>query len=192
MSAADYARARDAIASLKLNGANQALAQSWLSAWRDGRPPSWRGFQQGIALEYKPAAMFCRIVQGRSLRCVAGGAILRVALGFDITDQDLLSLTPVGERDARLGYWWQLVEGAVSVTYRQFTSKEGSSGMAQGVALPFSDKRPDGSRYFLMHTNWRPVGADWIEGNVEVEYQKTSERRLISYLAPAPDGPTLL
>ena len=184
MSAADYVRARDAVASLKLNGANQALAQSWLSHWRGGRAPSWRGFRQVIGLEYKTAAMFCRIVQDKSLHCVHGGAIIRVALGFDISDQDLLSLTAVGERDARLAYWWQVVEGAVSVTYRQFTSKEGSSGLAQGVALPFSDRGTDGSRYFLMHTNWRPVGTDWIEGHTKVEYQNTSERRLVSFLDP--------
>ena len=33
-----------------------------------------------------------------------------------------------------------------------------------------------------MHTNWRPVGTDWIIGNVDVELARTSDRRLISYL----------
>ena len=33
-----------------------------------------------------------------------------------------------------------------------------------------------------MHTNWRPVGTDWIIGNVDVELKTTSDRRMISYL----------
>ena len=33
-----------------------------------------------------------------------------------------------------------------------------------------------------MHTNWRPVGTDWIIGNRDVELKKSSDRRMISYL----------
>ena len=81
----------------------------------------------------------------------------------------------------RLEYWWNIVEGAVCVTYRHFTSAEGPGGLAQGVGLPFSDKKNDGSRYFLMHTNWRPVGTDWVLGNVQVNIHSPPKRQVISY-----------
>jgi hypothetical protein len=130
--------------------------------------------------------MYVEIREDKSLRCIQGGAFIRLALGFDIKGQDLLALSPVGERDARMAYWWQVVEGAVSVTYREFKSKEGPSGFAQGIGLPFSDRRPDGSRYFLMHTNWRPVGTDWIDGNVRADIQTTSARQMIAFKDTTP------
>ena len=77
---------------------------------------------------------------------------------------------------------------AVSVTYRRFTSKEGPSRLAQGVSLPLSDTQTGDSRFFLMHTNWRPVGTDWIAGNVEVDYQNTCERRMVSFKAAVPEA----
>jgi hypothetical protein len=184
LSAEDYVRARDAIVSLNLNGANRALAEIWLARWHNGEPPKMRSFRAVIGLEYKPAVMLCQITQGQSLHCISGGAIMRVALGYDISNRDLLALTPVGERDMRLDYWWNVVEGAVSVTYRQFTSVEGHSGLAQGIGLPFSDRKVDGSRYFIMHTNWRPVGTDWIEGNVRVNIHSPPQRQTISFKHP--------
>jgi hypothetical protein len=81
-------------------------------------------------------------------------------------------------------YWWNVVEGAVCVTYREFTSAEGASGLAQGIGLPFSDRKADGSRYFIMHTNWRPVGTDWIEGNVQVDFHSPPKRQMISFKYP--------
>jgi hypothetical protein len=144
-------------------------------------------FSSNLSSQYKPATIYCQVAQGKYLHCISGGAFIRIALGFDISHQDLLALTPRGERETRLSYWWQVVQGAVSVTYRQFTSKDGQSGLVQGVALPFSDEKPDGSRYFLMHTNWRPVGTDWVGGNVKVDFQNTSERRMAKFREPVAD-----
>jgi hypothetical protein len=180
----DYLRAREAVAALKLNGANREIAEHWLSRWRNDKPPKRSSFNIDAIWRHKPALMICQIIQRKLLRCLSGGAVMRVALGYDISNADLLALTPVGERDMRLDYWWNVVEGAVSVTYRQFTSAEGPSGLAQGIGLPFSDHKVDGSRFFLMHTNWRPAGTDWIEGNVQVDIHSPPQRQMISFKHP--------
>lgn len=180
----DYVRAKDAIIALNLHGANRAVAELWLARWHNGEPPKMRSFRAVMGLEYKPAAILCQITQANSLHCISGGAVMRVALGYDISATDLLALTPVGERDMRLDYWWNVVEGAVSVTYREYASADGPSGLAQSVGLPFSDRNVDGSRYFVMHTNWRPVGTDCIEGNVQVDIHSPPQRQIISFRPP--------
>jgi hypothetical protein len=184
MSRGDYARACEAVAELKQNGATREVAEHWLSRWRKDKPPKRNDFDIDAIWQHKPALMICRIIQGKTLHCLSGGAVIRVALGYDISDTDLLALTPMGERDMRMDYWWNVVEGAVSVIYRQFMSAERTGGLAQGVGLPFSDQKPDGTRYFLMHTNWRPVGTDWIEGNVQVDFHSAPKRQIISFKHP--------
>lgn len=180
MHSQERARARAAISALQLHGANSEVAEHWLSLWRLGKPPSMRRHYDSPA-PHRAATMLCRIRKDESLFCVKAGALVRVALGFEIGKQNLLAITAGGERDARLAYWWELTEGAVSVTYRRFSSRNGASRLVQGVALPLSQEESDGARHFLMHTNWRPAGDDWIEGNVNVEYQTNCERRLVSF-----------
>lgn len=186
MGNSDFPRAVKAVADLELKGANGEIAAHWLSLWQDDRPPELARFDSPEISKHQPAMMICEIAKGESLRCISGGAIVQVALGFDISNQDLLSLTPVSERDLRLSYWWLVVEGAVSVTYRKFTSHDGAIGMFQGVALPFSDETEDGHRFFLMHTNWRPEGPDKVAGNVRVDFQTTSERRMVRFRGVNP------
>ena len=172
----------DAITALGYNGANLDVARHWLTCWRRNQPPRMTGFHTGAIWQLKPAMMFCRVVRGKSLTCIHAGALLRVALGFDASNRDLLALVPREQHAERLDWAWRITEGACTVLYRQFTSKDGHSGMAQGIALPFAGEDDNGGRRFLMHTNWRPVGTDWIIGNMDVELKTTSDRRMISYL----------
>ena len=183
-----------AITALRYNGANMDVALHWLSTWRRDKPPSRGGFDIDALWQYKPAMMLCRVVKDKSLTCVHGGAFLRVALGFDISGKNLLALFPEDKRAGELERAWAITEGAISVRYRKFTSKDGQEGLAQGIALPFSGQDPQGGRHFLMHTNWRPVGSDWIMGNVDVDIQNPTDRRMISFMtAPAsvPDTVSL-
>jgi hypothetical protein len=173
--------AASAITELRYNGANLEVALHWLSGWRKGAPPRMRGFSAQEIWQHKPAMMFCRIVKGESLTCVRAGALLRVALGLDVTNKDVLALVPGSQRAARLDWAWAITEGAITVLYRQFKSKDGHEGLAQGIALPFSGEDSGGGRHFLMHTNWRPVGTEWIIGNVDVDLKNPSDRRMISF-----------
>ncbi len=126
------------------------------------------------------------MVRDESLTCVKGGALLRVALGFDVSNKDLLALVPASHRQPRLDWAWAITQGAVTVLMRKFKSCDGSEGLAQGIALPFSGEDAEGGRNFLMHTNWRPVGSDWIIGNVDVDLREPSGRKMISFMTDAP------
>jgi hypothetical protein len=175
----DFRRAREAITTLDLAGHNRELAGQWLAFWRDGKPPplaTWRR----LTWLHTEATMISRIRKGESLECVSAGPYLKIALNMDITGQDILSLVPPQERNVLLSHWWQVAEGAISVSYRQFKPKEAAAAVAQAVGLPFSGEEPDGSRHILLHTNWRPSGSSWIEGNVEAD-MLASMRRLARF-----------
>jgi hypothetical protein len=178
-----------AITALRYNGANLDVAQHWLSGWRHGHPPRMSASTLEALWQYKPAVMICRVVKDKSLTCIKAGALLRVALGFDASNRDLLALLPQDSRAFELERAWAITEGAITVRYRRFSSKDGHEGLSQGIALPFSGEDADGGRYFLMHTNWRPVGNDWVMGNVDVELGNTSRREMISFMDEPADLP---
>jgi hypothetical protein len=178
----DFERAANAIARLDLKGPNKEVAAHWLSRWRDDKPPLRRNFDATQIARHGPAIAIFEIKRGEAIPCIAAGAFCRLALGYDLTGHDLLSVTDLAERDARLAWCWQLVQGAVTVSYRSFKSEGRSAANAQGVSLPFSDIKADGSRYFLMHTNWRPVGDDWIDGHVTADAPVPVSRQIISFM----------
>lgn len=181
----DCERAANAVAALDLKGPNKDVAAYWLSRWRDDKPPYRGDFDQAQIGRHSPAIAIFEIRKGESIPCISAGAFYRLALGYDLTGQDLLSITDAVEREDRLDWCWRIVEGAVTVSYRTFKSEGRGAANAQGVSLPFRDIEDDGARYFLMHTNWRPVGDDWIDGSVTADAQTPDVRRIISFLQAA-------
>ena len=79
--------------------------------------------------------MFCRVVKDESLTCIHAGALLRVALGFDATNRDLLSLLPKDQHAEKLDWAWRIAEGGCSVLHRQFTSHDGYLGSPGTLTL---------------------------------------------------------
>jgi hypothetical protein len=176
-----YDKAQAAIGQLRFNGANREVASYWLSLWDNDRPPALERFRLDRVPQHKPAIMTCRVLRRKELRCIQAGSYLPMALGFDPVDRDLLTLLPEVQREERLAWCWQIAEGAMAVQYRTFKSSDGRLVEAQGISLPFLDVAADGARFFLMHTNWRPQGNDWIEGNVRANVEH-AERALMSFL----------
>jgi hypothetical protein len=189
LSTKDYARACEAVTALKLTGTNKEFAAYWLSRWRNNSAPKMNSFILHRDSQYAPATGVMEVRQNQSLRCIRGGAFIKLALGFDLTNQDILAMTAEGDRAARLAWAWQIAKGAVAVARRPFQTRGGLGGSVQIVFLPFSDEKSDGSRYFQMHTNWRPEHADWIEGSVTVDLQSLAERNIISFNNPMPENP---
>ena len=177
-----FTRAAAAVEALALKGANIDVAAHWLSSWHGDRPPSSGGFDTQPIWRHTAALAVFEVREDTSLTCISAGAYYRMALGYDLVGQDVLSITTVPVRAERLRWCWNIVEGAVTVSQRAYNSKEHGHVIAQGVSLPFSDRRLDGSGRFLMHINWRPVGTDWIEGQVAADAQPPEDRRLISYV----------
>jgi hypothetical protein len=162
----DFHRAQDAITALRLTGHNSEVAGQWLSFWKNGKPPTLDVYRR-LTWLHTEAIMIGRIRKGVSMECVSAGPYFRIALNADIAGTDILAQMPPDQRDILLAHWWQVVEGAVSVTYREFKPSDTAPTIAQCVGLPFSGEDPDGARYGLVHINWRPSGTSWIAGNVE-------------------------
>ncbi|MES2472649.1 MAG: hypothetical protein V4601_07390 [Pseudomonadota bacterium] len=178
----DFQRAQDAIASLRLTGHNRDLAGQWLSFWKNGKPPPLETYRR-LTWLHTEATMISRIVRGKSLECVSAGPYLNLAMNFDLAGKDILTLVPPDQRDVLLSHWWEVAEGAVSLTYREFKPKESAPGIAQNLGLPFSGEEADGARHVLMHSNWRPSGSSWIAGNVETG-MLASTRQLARFRGP--------
>ncbi len=179
----DMAEIRAALAALRLNGANVEVASRWLSLWQDGRPPALSRFDAHLLPAHAPAMAIFEIKRDASLWCIRAGAYCQLAIGFDLTGQDVLAITNNADRDARLDWCWKIVEGAATVSYRAFKPVQGAVVYAQGMSLPFADEKPDGARVFFMHTNWRPQAMDWVEGNVHGDLQSPPERAM-KFFAP--------
>ncbi len=176
-----FERAFQAVAALGLNGANKQLAAHWLSRWRGDAPPTRASFKMDEVWEHSPAIALFKIVKDESVRCLSAGSFHKLALGYDMTGEDILSITSADERERRMAWCWEIAQGAVTVSYRRYETAGQSTGLAQGMSLPFSDRDADGARYFLMHSNWRPVGSEWVIGNVQADAQTPPERRIISF-----------
>ena len=89
-----------------------------------------------------------------------------------------MSFTNAVEREDRLAWCWKIVEGAATVSYREYKSANGTAVFAQGLSLPFSDRINDGTGIFFTHTNWRPQGSDWIDGNVKGDLQVAAQKSM--------------
>ncbi len=186
----DIDAARAALAALRPSGVNIDVAKLWLSLWRDGAPPTFCRFEAHLPHALVPAMMIFEIHRGVSLICIKSGDYSRLALGFDMTGQSLLSLTNNVDREDRLDWCWKIVEGAATVSYRAFKPQGSASIYAQGLSLPFSDRPPEGRRYFFSHSNWRPTGNDWIEGSVDTDLQRPRQRAMRSFAVPEEKAAT--
>ncbi len=179
----EIAQVRAALAALRLTGANVEVASRWLSLWQEGAPPTLSRFDAHPLPALTPAMAIFEIKHGESLQCVRAGAYCQLAIGFDLTGQDVLAITNDVDRDARLDWCWKIVEGAATVSYRAFKSAQSAVVYAQGMSLPLADAKPDGTRVFFMHTNWRPQAMDWVEGSVHGDLQPPPERAM-KFFAP--------
>jgi hypothetical protein len=187
----DIGAARTALGGLRLNGANVDVAERWLALWQDGAPPTLARFDAQFSPSLAPAIMIFEIRRDTSLVCLRAGEYNRLALGFDMTGQSLLSLTNNVDREDRLDWCWKIVEGAATVSYRAFKPQTGAIIYAQGLSLPLSDRLPGGQRYFFSHSNWRPTGNDWIEGSVNADLQTPRQRAMRSFAAVSEDAAPL-
>lgn len=166
MKAFSRASASQAIAALGLRGINTEVARHWLRVWSDGRPPRTTRFFESCDARQVPAMAIFEVSHDQSLRCILAGSYYGLALGFELAGQDILALTPAADRSTRLQRAWSIGDGALLTGTRSFIVSSRDSVEEQEVYLPFSDGRTQNTRTYLMHTNWRPAGEAWLQGNV--------------------------
>lgn len=166
MSALNHLAASGAVSALRLTGTSRDLAARWLSLWSDKRPPSRTLFYERCDRRFIPAIAFFEVRRGQSIRCLYAGSYFRLALGFELSGQDVLALTPAGDRQTRLERAWKIGDGAILIGRRNFRTHSANNTRADELYLPLSDASGPDKRTYLMHTGWRPSGEDWIQGSV--------------------------
>lgn len=161
LTAADIDGARIALAGPRLRGGNADVAERWLQLWQNGLPPSLAGLDAHPLPSHAPAMAVFRVRRGAALDCIRAGDYCRLAIGFDLNGQSVLSITNNVARDERLEWCWRIVEGAATVSYRAFKSADGAAVQAQG--------------------------SDWVEGSVSGDLQTPPQRAMRSFAAPTTD-----
>ena len=177
-----HSTASEAVAALGLSGANLQVAQQWLAAWSDGRPPRGARFFAKCDGRNIPAFAIFEVSQGESLRCVLAGAYFGMALGFDLSGQNMLILTPAADRAMRMERAWSIGDGAILSGKRDISVGGAPATAHEEVYLPLADSSKESVRTYLMHTNWRPVGDAWVQGRV------TTNLELVHELQASPLG----
>lgn len=158
----DRSAALAAVSSLGIEGPNLRVAQYWLSLWSNGRPPKRSAFNPERLRDVLQGIAVFDVRPGESVRCRLAGPAYKFRFGFEISGRDWLALTVPDQRQLRLERNSLTVGGAMSAGRRRDPDRNGPSQWFSDVQLPFSDIAEDGARSYLHHSNWRPVGAEFL------------------------------
>ena len=159
--------AETALAGWSLAAANRRLAEYWLSLWEgDALPPRSR-FAPAAVRDLLPGIMIQEVKPGVRMTVRLCGTAITQAFGRDLTGCDLVALSPPDVRAERLARNSRIAEGAIGLAARRAMSRMGKPAESQEIHLPFADITEDGARLILLHSSWRPKGAE--PGVPEVE-----------------------
>src|SRR5947207_12723223 len=121
-----FSAAKQAIDLLAPAGANREVAKYWLSLWQGERGPGRANFRLKDLESNSPAAAVFAINESKSIICEEAGALFRIGLGTDLTEQDLLNLTPPEQRRTRLERATEIVDGSILFGERVFQTEKGT------------------------------------------------------------------
>jgi hypothetical protein len=76
-------------------------------------------------------------------------------------------------RPDRLANAWAIGEGLIMTGHRKIRDSAGGETHALEIYLPLSDRPSTDMRLYLMNSDWRPVGDDWLEGRVNTNLDLT-------------------
>jgi len=155
-------QARAALIGFDLHGGNAEVAEYWLSKWTNDAPPARESFEPKHLSSCLPSmAIFEIDRKAKTVRCRLAGSHCRMALGYELTGKDLMSVTPEDEKAQRWANIEAILDGSVSVGVRGFRNGDGRVASMQEIALPFSGDA-NGLSFYLFHSNWRPQGDGWM------------------------------
>lgn len=151
----------DALTTLErmgLTGSNLAVAQYWLSLWQGDRPPTRSAFNPARIAKRLPAVALIQVREGETAVFKLAGHWFRLATGIELTGKNMLALTPKLEQAERIRNTAAIVQGAIFCATRPFLRDDGAFDMVQEICLPFADRAEDGTRRYLLHSDWQPQG----------------------------------
>jgi len=180
MSMLTMSGAARAIERLNPSEANRAVGESWLSLWSGGKPPTGERFIKSCHSSLVPALAVFEIHERGPIKCVLAGAFYQLALGFNLTGQDILLIAPAADREIRLERMWSVANGAVMSANRNFALLGGGSVSVEEIYLPLFARPDAAARFYLHHSNWRPVGHEWMAGTVKTNLNLAQNPSAIS------------
>lgn len=151
-----------ALKRLHITAANWQMVEYWLSLWEGGEVPRRESFDPSAASELLRGCGLFEVVPGRSVHCRIAGTILKLVFGPDVAGQDWLAITAPRNRHQRLVRYSAVAQGAVGLGRRQALRKPGAMVQIEEVMLPFRDLSENGTRFVLVHSDWRPEGQEWF------------------------------
>lgn len=155
-----YLEAANAIRSLGLCDTNAALADYWLSQWREDQPPTRSNFNPARVRKHLPGIALFEVTSAGDVFCRLTGTAIDTGLGFLLAGRNYVEFVPKTERHLRQQRLTAVVDGAVAVGRTAYRSPVGRLQMMENLHLPFSGRSETGSRQYLIHTNVRPTLED--------------------------------
>jgi len=153
----NYTAAKRAIDSFDLSPINRQVASYWLSLWNEDRPPRRADFDLEWLADAAAGIAVFAVIPARGVTCRFAGAAYKFRFGFDIQGKDWIALARTEERAARLERYTAIVLGAVGTSRQCDPNREGETRQFADVVLPFSNLEEDGTRFYLLHSDWRPL-----------------------------------
>ena len=155
-----YLEAANAVRALDLCETNAALADYWLSQWRDDAPPTRSEFNPSRVRKHLAGIALFEVTSAGDAFCRLAGTAIDVGLGFSLTGRNYVELVPKPEQHLREYRLTAVVNGAVAVARTAYRCPVGRLQMMENLHLPFSGQSETGSRQYLLHTNVRPTLED--------------------------------
>lgn len=140
---------------------NLQMVAYWLSLAEQDMLPRRDAVDPNAAGELLLGCGLFDVKPGESVTCRIAGMVLKLVFGPDVAGKDWLAVTPARHRAQRLARYSAVAQGAIGVGRRMAFVEGHDSVKVEEVMLPFRSGE-DGCIQVLVHTDWRPAGADWL------------------------------
>ena len=144
--------AAQTIAGLKLEDANRALAEHWLSLWPgDGLPPR-AALNPAKLKSHLPNIVLFNVVPETRVQVRLAGTHVEKIMGATLAGADWIALAGPARAAIRLAMFSVLARGAMLVDHRHAAMAVGGPAVLEEIILPFAPDA-DGMSLVLAHVN---------------------------------------
>jgi len=155
----DKSAAARAVETMGFSANNRRFAQYWLSAWKNGAPPTRGDLSPAKIKDLLPGLAILEFDGKDSTICRLAGSAIPMAVGLDPTGLDIVVLTPVQYREERIARYRKVAGGAISRCVRRVMNRYDQAFLLEDVQLPLSGGA-NGAAAILYHADWRPETMD--------------------------------
>ncbi len=144
------------LGALKLEDANRALAEHWLSLWPGDQLPTRRALNPAKLKAFLPNILLFNVVPDVSVQVRLAGTNFNYIFGTELTGADWIALAGPARAAARLAMFSTIARGAMLVDHRHVAMAAGEPALLEEILLPFAPG-PDGVAMLMVHVNLSPA-----------------------------------